>query len=377
MSQEKAAGSGVRMRAAVIAAVLLALAGGDFAAGTGPALASQVEEPGITVGIDTDVTGNSSRTRVGVDSPREACARLDQGQTLTLDVFVDEIPAERGVSGFQFDLLFDPALVVTSVDYGHLLAQAAGSAVTPFGETASADGSLRAAGVDFGPLGIEPAGPSEIGPGILARIAVAGQTGVGVGDLTLESITITTDAGEALSVDAALNAQVAVNTDCPSEGSTATGVTPGPTSTASGAAGEPAPTSAPTGAPSPKPSAAPDRSPVPSPASRSAAEDAPSASGSGGGGGLFSAGDPAGGVAILFAALGALVVVSGLAGLAWWARRRSLAARRTAYASASISRPPLRGGAASGGLVVVLAVLGLLAGMLALALLGRRSARRP
>ena len=363
------------MRAPVITAVALALASLALTGNAGPALASQVEDPGITVGIDTDVTANSSRTRVGVDSPREACARLDQGQTLTLDVFVDEIPAERGVSGFQFDLLFDPALVaITSVDYGHLLAQAAGSAVTLFGETASADGSLRAAGVDFGPLGIEPAGPSEIGPGILARIALAGQTGVGVGDLTLESITITTDAGEALSVDAALNAQVAVNTDCPSEGPVATGVTPGPTSSpASGAAGEPAPTDA----PSPEPSAAPDQPPVPSPTSTSAAEGAPSASGSGGGGGFLSASDPVGGAAILSAALGALVVVSGLAALAWWTRRRSLAARRAAYASASTSRPPLRGGAASGGLVVVLAVLVLLAGMLALALLGRRSARRP
>ena len=76
-----------------------------------------------TIGIDMDVTGNEPSTRVGVDTTLEACVRVDQGQTREIDVFVDRVPTDRGISGFEFDLLFDSSLVhVTSVDYNQLLA---------------------------------------------------------------------------------------------------------------------------------------------------------------------------------------------------------------------------------------------------------------
>ena len=186
-----------------------------------------------TIGIDMDVTGNEPSTRVGVDTTLEACVRVDQGQTREIDVFVDEVPTDRGISGFEFDMLFDPSLAhVTSLSLEQLLEDGAGSSLIPLGDSSSTDGSLRVAAVDFGTLGIDPAGASEVGPGILVRITLTGQSGTGVGDLTLQGITITDDEGIIpIPVDATLNAKVAANTDCPSQPTPTATSTPTPTPT--------------------------------------------------------------------------------------------------------------------------------------------------
>lgn len=184
------------------------------------------------VGIDMNVAGNGPRTQVGVDTTAQTCAQVNQGATLQIDIYVDEIPADRGISGFEFDMIFSQSHVhVTAVDRNQLLGQAPDSAVSVFGDSSSTDGTLQSAAVDFG-LGIEPAGASEVGPGIITRITLSGQAGVGVQDLTLQDVTITDDAGGSMPIISVLGAQVAVNTPCPQPATPTAGPTPSPTPTA-------------------------------------------------------------------------------------------------------------------------------------------------
>ena len=183
------------------------------------------------LGIDMDSSGNSARTAVGTETSLDTCAQVNVGETLSIDVFVDAAPADRGVSGFEFDLVFNSGDVhATAVDRNQLLATAAGSSIQPFGDSSSTDSSLRAAAVDFGDFGIEPAGASEVGPGILARITLTGQSGTGVSDITLENVTITDDAGAEINVDQVAAAQVASNTSCsaPPTPTPSPSPTPGP-----------------------------------------------------------------------------------------------------------------------------------------------------
>jgi hypothetical protein len=133
-----------------------------------------------------------------------------------MDVFVDEVPADRGIAGFQFEMSFSPSLVtVTASDFGQLLDQARRSDLFIPGDTTSSDGSYLAGVIDFGPEGIEPDGSSEIGPGVLVRISLTGQSGVGVGNLTLLTPFMQGDDNQAIPIGTVLNAKVAVNTDCP------------------------------------------------------------------------------------------------------------------------------------------------------------------
>ena len=181
---------------------------------------SQAPSSVSRIGIDMNVAGNGPRTRVGVETAREACIRVNQGQTRQIDVFVDEIPGDRGVSGFEFQMLFNPSLVtVTASNFSQLLDQANRSDlfVPPGADTTSSDGSYYTGLYDFGAEGIEPNGASEIGPGILVRITLTGQAGASVGDLVLQNVYVQDDLNQAVPVTAILQAKVAANTDCPAD----------------------------------------------------------------------------------------------------------------------------------------------------------------
>ena len=201
-------------RLCLLAACSILAGGVAWFAGGPPA--TQAQSSIARLGIDTNVAGNGPRTRVGVDTPREPCTRVDQGQTFQMDVFVDEVPADRGIAGFQFEMSFSPSLVtVTASDFSQLLDQARRSDLLIPGDTSSSDGSYVPGVIDFGPEGIEPDGSSEIGPGILVRISLTGQSGVGFGNLTLLTPFMQGDDNQAIPIGTVLNARVAVNTDCP------------------------------------------------------------------------------------------------------------------------------------------------------------------
>lgn len=194
---------------AVLIVSIIALIKPDQHADAGP------KTPISTVGIDTGTLGNTPRSLVGAGA-RQSCTRINEGQELTVDVFVNEVPADRGLSGFQIGLQFDPTLIeVTAVDDDLLISQAEHSDYSSFGDTSSDDGSLTAAAVDFGqPYGPEAGGSSEIGPGIFARITVLAKSVAGVSPLQLTRIIITDDIGQVINVQNVLDGEVAVNVDC-------------------------------------------------------------------------------------------------------------------------------------------------------------------
>lgn len=194
--------------------------------------------PISTIGIDMDTSGNGPRAEVGATTANDTCARVNSGQTRTIDVFEDQVAPDRGISGFQFTLNYDASKIhITGVDYNQLLDQANSSLVVPFGDTSSSDGAAGLSAVDFG-KGIEPGGASEAGPGVLVRLTIQGQQGSGNSSLTLSNVIVTDDAGNVINVSAVLTAKVATNTDC------AGAATPTPTPTTI-ASPPPGPTQAP------------------------------------------------------------------------------------------------------------------------------------
>ena len=131
--------------------------------------------PIANVGIDMNTSGNSARSQVGVTTTRDTCNRVDNGQTLSIDIYEDQVASDRGASGFQLILNYDASKVrVTAVDYNELLSQASGSLVIPFGDTTSSDGTAGLSALDLG-KGIEPSGASEVGPGIWLALCFRGR----------------------------------------------------------------------------------------------------------------------------------------------------------------------------------------------------------
>lgn len=234
--------------AAVAAVIVFIRSHGADAASTTPI---------STFGIDANSAGNGARTNVTTPDP---CVRLNSGQAGTVDIFVSQVPSDRGISGYQFTLNFDASLVrVTAVDYNQLLAQAAGSTVVPFGETSSSDGSGALSEIDFG-KGIEPSGASEAGPGILARVTLTPTGDTGTSTLQLTAATLTDDSGNVIAVQSVVNAQVALNVNCASAATPTPTASPTPTRTPS-----PTPTRTPSPTPTRTPSATPTRTPTPTP----------------------------------------------------------------------------------------------------------------
>ncbi len=104
--------------------------------------------------------------------------------------------------------------------------------------------------MDFGTSGIEPAGSSETGPGVIARVTLLPQTD-GVSALILSNVLLIDDSSERLSLEPLPSASVYVGQPCPGQSDTDT-PTPSPTATPT-----PALPSTPTPAPTPTPTPAP------------------------------------------------------------------------------------------------------------------------
>lgn len=210
----------MRCRLLVLAALaLLAAAGPSFgrASAAGPVLA-----------IDADASGNTPRSIGTVDS----CVSVGTGRSLDIDIVLPSpgIPAGRGLSGFEFTLFFDPTvLTLTASNPEMLLGQAGGSKVIAISEPLpNTFGEHVSVAVDFGPQGIEPAGSSEIGPGVLSRITLSAHS-TGVARLVLRGVALVDDQSQRIPVDSGQEASVAVAAACPAASpSGLTGATPSP-----------------------------------------------------------------------------------------------------------------------------------------------------
>ena len=192
---------------------------------------------GIAVAIDMNVAGNDARLTAGVNV--QDCGQIDSGggNTVQIDVIVPEpgAPAADGIKAWEFMLNYDPGVVsVTSEDRSLLLAQAAGSGLTGASDTLpDAGGSWRSGGFDnASPGSPEPAGPHEVGRGVLTRITLTG-VAQGTTPLWLTKVGAVTAGNAETPVTSVSSATVSVDEPCvPVPAPTPTPTpTPGPTPT--------------------------------------------------------------------------------------------------------------------------------------------------
>ena len=214
---------------AVLAGIAFVSAAGAAVLSTlGPTAASSGASPSAAIAllaIDGDPTGNSARS-VGTI---ERCVSANVGEPAQIDIVVPApgVPAARGMGAYQFSILYDPAVIwIGTDDSAMLLAQAAGSNVIPIADPRpDRNGVYESWGVDFGPSGIEPAGSSETGPGVIARITLLLQS-EGVSTLTLSDVLVIDDASERISLESVQSATINVGQSCLSE--SVTPLTPAP-----------------------------------------------------------------------------------------------------------------------------------------------------
>ncbi len=133
------------------------------ASGSQPAFA------GTVAAVSLDATSDEANTATSVGTI-DGCRTLTSGETAVLDLVIQDV---SGLSGFQVDLAYDPAIlrVITltalmEVDYDFLLAST-GPSVIDLGDSLPDDGSgvFRLGAAQF------PAGAAS-GSGVLARLRV-------------------------------------------------------------------------------------------------------------------------------------------------------------------------------------------------------------
>jgi hypothetical protein len=203
----------------------------------------------VEVAIDADVAGNIPRLAASI----EECASAAVGSTVEVDIVVPEpgIPSDRGIAAFELEFYYDLNVIeVVAVDHNQLLRQAQGSALFPVGsELPNAGGELFAVVADLGKAGVEPAGTSEVGPGVISRLTVQ-VVGAGVTPLGLRGVDLRDDAGEPITIGEPRRGTLYSGAPCPAPSATPS-PTPGttvaagtptvaPASTAGGIAGGPA-----------------------------------------------------------------------------------------------------------------------------------------
>ncbi|NIM48783.1 MAG: hypothetical protein GTO22_05915, partial [Gemmatimonadales bacterium] len=170
-------------------------------------------QTGVDIGIDMDVTGNDARLTGGADI--QDCGEIDSAGTnsVELDVILPPPGVDaNGVKSYVFELLYDPAVVeVISKDIFFLLAQAEGSDLLLVADPRIGDGVFKNGALEVGsPPGPEPAGVSEVGPGVLARITLTG-VAPGLSYLDLVNINLWDFSSNPIPIDNVFNAIVAVD----------------------------------------------------------------------------------------------------------------------------------------------------------------------
>ncbi len=196
-------------RASLLAALLaLAAVAPLVASGAQPAPAATT-----VIAIDADPSGNDPRAVGSI----EGCVSASVGQPLLIDVVLPApgVAADRGLSGFQFTLAYDPTIVwVGEEDNSMLLAQAQGSSLVPISDqTPNKTGEYLSLVVDFGREGIEPSGASETGPGVLSRITLLPQKS-GVSSLVVRDVILLDEASQDIAVEPAAAVTLSVGAPC-------------------------------------------------------------------------------------------------------------------------------------------------------------------
>lgn len=155
----------------------------------------ETAEP-LTVGIDTNVEGNSDSAIGSID----VCAELAAvGDSFTFDLVVMNVPEADLIAGFQFDIDYDPSVIrITDVVDVDAAGSVAPDNVTILSRIVSSggfeflrlsedppdeDGSFTASAIDATDDPFPPAN-HEAGDGVLARIT-AEAVGTGTSDLII------------------------------------------------------------------------------------------------------------------------------------------------------------------------------------------------
>jgi hypothetical protein len=149
--------------------------------------ASAEPDAGTTVvGVDADPSGNTA-TSLGTI---ERCVDVSVGQAFDIDVFVDAIPEDRDLAGFNYLLNYDPSkLQVNGCNHDMLLASQPGSYVVDLSDevcrtgSPDTDGTLLVAVADLAAAPPEPGGSL----GVLGRYQFQA-VGSGSSVLTLSPI---------------------------------------------------------------------------------------------------------------------------------------------------------------------------------------------
>ncbi len=177
----------------VIALVALALMGARSLLGGGDTVhaipAGTVDE----VAIDMDPAVAPANPPNGALGTRQICVSKAVGAIFDIDVTVKGIDAADRMTGFSFDLGYDPTkLNVVGFDaVGQMIGANGGTVNISFTDIPpDADGTFVVAESDFG------AALAESGDGVLARITLE-SVGAGVSPLTLSTVIIVDDIGPA------------------------------------------------------------------------------------------------------------------------------------------------------------------------------------
>lgn len=153
------------MRFATLAApalALLAIALALAPAGHTPTASADTEP---IVSMDTLTDGNTATAVETIDS----CLSTTTGSVFDVDMVIQSVDPAVGLTGFQANLMYDPAVLqVTNVDYNFILTST-GSAAIPVGDSLpdDGDGDFFLAAVMFS-LEIVPAD----GDGVLVRVTM-------------------------------------------------------------------------------------------------------------------------------------------------------------------------------------------------------------
>jgi hypothetical protein len=194
--------------AAIVMAVTLAeliLAAGDIRGSQ----ADQSQSSIYALAIDADPSRRPANTATSFGSI-QTCAETTRGDTLEVDVVVDSVPADRPMTGFQFDIVYDPEIVFVADWQGGLMLAGDGDWIPIDALTDPVpdwDGRFTIAIADFSEK-------RETGPGTLARVTLeavnSGATPVEVGG----EILILDDQNEVIPVDNLGQAIITVDQSC-------------------------------------------------------------------------------------------------------------------------------------------------------------------
>lgn len=137
---------------------------------------------GPVVSVDTIPDASNTATTVGTIEP---CQTTTGGSSFNIDIAIQDV---TGISGFQADLLYDPAIVhVTGVDYRFLLASTLAAVVDVGDLVPDTDGTFFVGAVQF------PLVPA-VGSGVLVRVTLQA-VGVGGSALDLANVKLADGSG--------------------------------------------------------------------------------------------------------------------------------------------------------------------------------------